>query len=90
MEQRDSGLLACRTRAQRAVVRARTTAAGNPVACPMVRGMRLSVLTLVVMSLVGALLWLRGAPGEGAVLIAVAVPLAWWSNRRRCDAPPES
>jgi hypothetical protein len=52
--------------------------------------MRLSVLTLVVMSLVGALLWLRGAAGEGALLIAVAVPLVWWSNRRRCDAPPES
>jgi hypothetical protein len=47
--------------------------------------MRLSVLTLVVMSLVGALLWLRGAPGEGSVLIAAAVPLAWWSNQRRCD-----
>jgi hypothetical protein len=48
--------------------------------------MRLSVLTLVVMVLVGALLWLRGAPAEGVVLIAVAVPLAWWSSRRRCGA----
>jgi hypothetical protein len=52
--------------------------------------MRLSVLTLVVMTLVGALLWLRGAPGEGAVLIAAAAPLAWWSSQRRCDAPPGS
>jgi hypothetical protein len=52
--------------------------------------MRLSVLTFVVMSLVGALLWLRGAPGEGAVLIAVAVPLTWWSSQRRCDTPPGS
>jgi hypothetical protein len=48
--------------------------------------MRLAVLTLVVMSLVGALLSLRGAPGEGIVLIAAAVPLAWWSNRSRCAA----
>jgi hypothetical protein len=56
----------------------------------MVRGMRLSVLTLVVMCLVGALLWLRGAAGEGAVLIAAAVPLARWSHRRQCGIPPES
>jgi hypothetical protein len=52
--------------------------------------MRLSVLTLVVMCLVGALLWLRGAPGEGVALVAAAVPLAWWSNRRRCDTPAET
>jgi hypothetical protein len=56
----------------------------------MVKAMRLAVLTLVVMLLAGALLWLRGAPWEGLVLIAAAVPLAWWSNRRRCDTPPES
>lgn len=56
----------------------------------MVQGMRLSVLTLVVMFLVGALLWLRGAPGVGLVLIAAAVPLAWWSDRRRCGTPPEA
>jgi hypothetical protein len=49
----------------------------------------LSVLTLVVMLVVGALLWLRSAPGEDTVLIAAAVPLAWWSNRRRCETPPE-
>jgi hypothetical protein len=48
--------------------------------------MRLSAATVVVMFLVGALLWLRGAPWEGLVLIAAAVPLAWWSNRRRCDS----
>jgi hypothetical protein len=46
--------------------------------------MRLPVLTLFVMVLAGAMLWVRGAPGEGVVLVAVAVPLAWWSNRRRC------
>jgi hypothetical protein len=46
----------------------------------MVERMRLSVLTLLLMFLVGALLWLRGAPAEGVVLIAVAVPLAWWSR----------
>jgi hypothetical protein len=56
----------------------------------MVQGMRLSVLTLVVMCLAGALLWLRGAPGEGVVLIAAAVPLAWWSARRCCVTPPET
>lgn len=63
---------------------------GAPAVRPMVQGMRLSGLTLVVMFLVGALLWLRGAPGEGVVLIAAAVPLAWWSNRRRCGTPPET
>ena len=63
---------------------------GAPAVRLTVPGMRLSVLTLVVMFLVGVLLWLRGAPGEGVVLIAAAVPLAWWSNRRRCGTPPET
>jgi di/tricarboxylate transporter len=71
------------------VVRARTGAAAPEPSLFMVQAMRLSVLTLVVMVLVGALLWLRGAPWEGLVLIAAAIPLAWWSNRRRCDAAPE-
>ena len=52
---------------------------------PMVRRIRLSVLTPVVMVVVGALLWLRGASGEGLVLIAAAVPLA--RSSRRGDVP---